>query len=347
MLSAVLLAGVLAQAPGGLVVTDALGRSVSLPGPARRIAITGRAGFMISDAAYAFPEARERLVAVGRGNQGSEGLAPLVDPGFAAKAVFGPETGPEQIAALAPDLVLMKRALASRMEGPLSALGIPAVFLDFETPADFTRDIEILGQVLGNAGRAREILGYYETRRSKVAAALAGLGTGARPRVLLLYRTERDGDVAFNVPPPAWMQTAIVELAGGRAIWTDTALGKGWTKVGFEQIAAWNADRILLVTYSGDANEVRARLSADPQWRELRAVRAGKLASFPGDLHSWDQPTTRWILGLLWLAKSLHPERLPGLDLRAEVRSFYRDIYAMDQAAFERHIAPRLSEGVR
>jgi hypothetical protein len=90
MLSAVLLAGVLAQVPGGLVVTDALGRRVSLPGPARRIAVTGRAGFMISDAAYAFPEARARLVAVGRGNQGSEGLAPLVDPDFAAKAVFAP-----------------------------------------------------------------------------------------------------------------------------------------------------------------------------------------------------------------------------------------------------------------
>ena len=138
--------------------------------------------------------------------------------------------------------------------------------------------------------------------------------------MLLLYRTERDGDVAFNAPPAGWMQTALVRLAGGRPVWTESALGKGWTKVGFEQIAAWNADRILMVAYSDDVESVRARLSADPQWRGLRAVKQGRLASFPGDLHSWDQPTTRWILGLLWLAEEPRPERLRGLDIRAEAR---------------------------
>jgi iron complex transport system substrate-binding protein len=347
MLSAALVAGLLAQPPAGLELTDALGRRVSLPAPPRRIAVTGRAGFMISDAAYAFPEARVRFVAVGRGNQGTEGLAPILDPGFADKAVFGPESGPEQIAGIGPDLVLMKRALAGRMEGPLGAIGIPVLFLDFETPEDFTRDIEILGRVFGNEGRARQLLRYYASRRSRVEKATVGLDGTGRPSVLLLYRTERDGDVAFNAPPAGWMQTALVRLAGGRPVWTESALGKGWTKVGFEQIAAWNADRILMVAYSDDAESVRARLSKDPQWRGLRAVKDGRLTAFPGDLHSWDQPTTRWILGLLWLAKELHPERLPGLDIRAEVRAFYREVYGMDDAAFERHIAPRLPGDLR
>ena len=348
MLSAVLLVGVLGQSPAGLEVTDALGRRVSLPGPPRRIAVTGRAGFMISDAAYAFPEARERLVAVGRGaTRAARGSAPLLDPGFSRKAVFGPESGPEQVAALTPDLVLMKRALASRMEAPLGALGIPALFLDFETPDDFSRDIETWARSWGMPPvRGRS----FGTTSRDGRGSPKPLVTSARRQgraCSCSTRTERDGDVAFNVPPAGWMQTAIVRLAGGRPIWTDSALGKGWAKVGFEQIAAWNADRILLVTYSGDADAIRARLSADSQWPGLRAVRDGGLSTFPGDLHSWDQPTTRWILGLLWLAKALHPARLPGLDIPAEVRSFYREVYGVDQAAFERHIAPRLSGGAR
>ena len=345
MLSALLLWAWL-SGPPAFDLVDALGRRIALPRPPQRIVVAGRAGFMLSDAAYVFPQARERFVAVGRGIQG-EGLGPILDPSHASKVALGPESGPEQIATLRPDVVLMKTAQAGRLEGPLSAVGIPAVFVDFETPDDFIRDLVILGHLLGEEARAEVVARFFETRRQRVAAAVSDVAESARPSVLVLYRSERDGNLAFNVPPVSWMQTHIVRAAGGRPVWVGSAIGNGWTKVGIEQIAAWDPDRLFVVSYARDPAGVVADLRRDPLWQGLRAVQRGAIEAFPADHHGWDQPTTRWILGLLWLAGRLYPERLPGLDMLAEARTFYRELYGLDEQAFARHIEPLLAGEVR
>lgn len=343
MLSGLCLAVWLAAAPAPVQVTDAAGRTVTLPSPPRRIAVAGRAGFMISDAAYAFPGARERLVAVGRASQGEQGIAPIVDPGYSAKAIFERETSAEQVAAARPDLVLLKRFLADRMAGPLAALGIPVVFLDLETPDDFPRDLTTLGKVLGDEPRARDLVRALEERRRRVESAVAGVPEKSRPSVLLLYRRQREGTVAFNVPPECWMQTALVRMAGGRPCWLGASPGKGWAMVGFEQIAAWDPDRVFVTAYADEAREAVEEMKKDPRWRGLRAVREGRIEPFAGDLHGWDQPTVRWVLGALWLASRLHPDRFPGLDVEAEVRAFHREVYGLDEATFRRTIEPRLT----
>jgi iron complex transport system substrate-binding protein len=110
--------------------------------------------------------------------------------------------------------------------------------------------------------------------------------------------------------------------------------------VTLEQIAAWDADDIFIISYVENPSDVVDRLENDPQWRALRAVQAGRLYAFPGDLYSWDQPDTRWILGLTWLAAWLHPERLPQMDIVFEAQQFYQALYGLDQAFFDQNIRP-------
>ena len=55
-------------------VVDALGREVFFERAPERIVLTGRAWFLLVDALYAFPEADERLVAMGETNQGTLGF---------------------------------------------------------------------------------------------------------------------------------------------------------------------------------------------------------------------------------------------------------------------------------
>ena len=92
----------------GITVTDALGREVVLPAAPRRIIITGRALFMIADAAYLFPGAAEKIVGLGDASQGSRNFIQLIDPNYAQKQTLDRDAGAEQIAALQPDLVLLK-----------------------------------------------------------------------------------------------------------------------------------------------------------------------------------------------------------------------------------------------
>lgn len=323
--------------PAAISVTDALGRVVTLPQPPQRVVLTGRGLFMIANAIYAFPNASDRIVGMGQTNQGSANFIKLIDPAYEQKATLERDAGAEQIAALQPDLVIMKSTMAKSLGEPIEALGIPIVFVDLETPEQYWQDIAMLGNVFQSEARATEIVNFY---RSKVEAIQQAVADAAKPRALVLYYNDRDSPVSFNVPPLNWIQTTMVEIAGGEPVWADANPGGGWTQVTLEQIAAWDADHIFIISYFRNPSEVIAELKADPNWQAIRATKEGNLHAFPGDLYIWAQPDVRWLLGLEWLAGKLHPDRFSDLDMVAEVKEFYNVLYGLDAAFVEQRIVP-------
>ena len=326
-----------------VTVSDALGRNMTFDSPPQRIIVAGRAFFMIADAVYLFPGAGDQVAALGIFRQRSTSFLALVDPNAAAKAVFETNVGAEQIAAFHPDAVILKSYLAGQLGATLEVLDIPVVYVDLETPEQYERDLHILGAVLGQSARAEELAHYYQQAVERIQSAVQDLTDTQKPRVLLLSYSQKDGLAAFQVPPASWMQTRLVELAGGIPVWRDSISGKGWTTVTLEQIFAWDADVMCIVSYFNDPTEVTHAIKADPNWRAMRAVQTGKLYAFPGDLNSWDQPNPRWILGLTWLAQKLYPERFAAVDIMAASRAFYHDVYGLDAEFFESHIRPTLT----
>jgi iron complex transport system substrate-binding protein len=322
-----------------VTIVDALGREVVLPAPPERIVFTGRALFMIADAAYTFPNAAEKIVGIGNTGQGSGNFIELIDLDYEQKAVLDRDAGAEQIAALNPDLVMMKSFLAESAGAPIEAIGIPVVYIDFETPEQYMRDLAILGKVFGDEARADEVAAFFQAKMDEVTAVVAN---APKPRVLLLNYNDSDGVVAFRVPPLAWLQTSLVEMAGGEPVWADAGPGDGWSEVTLEQIAAWDADQIYVVSYFIDPDEVLASMKADPTWQAMRAVQEGNLYAFAGDVYLWDQPDPRWILGLTWLAGKIHPDLFPDLDIIAEMETFYQTLYGLDAAFVEQNMVPAL-----
>ncbi len=308
-----------------------------------KIIMGGRAAVLVADAVYAFPSARSRIITVGGGDQGLGTFLQELDPSYPSKPVLDRNAAAEVYASYRPDLAIFKGSLKRGVGGALEALGVRVHYLDLETPEDYYRDLEGLGRILGEEARAAELIAYYKG----VAETAARISAGAsrKPRVLVVQNA---GD-AWEVPPASWMQTRIVELAGGIPVWIGANPGDGWARVGFEQTAAWNPDVILVIDYRRGVDEAAARMRADPRFSLLAAGKSGMIRGFPQDFFSWDQPDTRWALGLLWTAKTLHPDRSASLSLEAEARRFYRVLYGFDDAAFDRVVRPRLTgdHGIR
>lgn len=327
-------------ASGAFTVTDALGRSVTFQVPPQRIALAGKANLLVADALYMFPQAVERVAILGKGTQGTGNFLEIIDPRYDSKPKFENEVGPEQLAAEHPDAVILKSYLAETLGKPLEVLGIPVIYVDFETPEQYYRDLRTLGQLFQDEARAQMVADFYRSRVDSITQKVSGLKDEQKPKVLLLYYNDKDGTVAFNVPPMSWMQTIIVQTAGGIPVWQDANPGKGWTKVSLEQIAAWDADQIFIISYFKPVNEVVANLKADPQWQSLRAVKDGKLYGFAGDMLSWDQADTRWILGLSWLASKLHPGLFSDMNIQKEAQTFFTEMYGLSEADFQKDILP-------
>lgn len=326
-----------------LTLTNHDGRELRLNKSPARLVVAGRGSFMIIHAAALFPGAKDRLKAAAGGRQlRGENYDFLVHAGRVSTNLvrLGAEVGPEQLAPLRPDLVLLK-SVSVRLGDALEKIRIPAVYFDLETPEQYERELVTLGQLFDDAQRAADLVAYYRARRAKVANRLADLPPGTRPRVLLIQASARGGALSFSVPAADWMQTRLIELAGGVPVWRDAPKGSGWTVISLEQAAVWNPDVLLVVDYGEGSTEMASLIRADPTWQKLAAVKDGKVWTFPGDLVTWDQPDPRWALGLLWAAQRLHPERFVELDLWTEVLAFYQ-WYGLTESEVATQIKPRL-----
>jgi iron complex transport system substrate-binding protein len=331
-------------------VADALGRTVSFETVPSRIVIAGRGTLLLVDAVYLFRGVGDRVIGVAVTDQGLGDVLPVLDPSHDRKVRFPNDAGAEQIASARPDLVILKTYSKQRVGDALERAGIPVLYLDLETPESFYADVRTLGELFRQPERAAAIVRWYESRVAAIGAAAsggaAGTATAGRPTVLVVQATGQDADLAVTVPPAGWIQGRMVETAGGTPVWVAENRTTGWLKVGIEQVASWDPEHVLVVSYATSAVDAARRLAGSPAWQSTRAGRAGAIRAFPADLVSWDQSDARWILGLAWLAATLHPDRFPGFDLRTDVTTFYRELYGLEPAAIESLILPRLAHAM-
>jgi iron complex transport system substrate-binding protein len=330
-------------ADGEIVVVDTLGRSVTFAAPPQRIVIAGRGTYMVTGAMFAFPAAQTQMAAIegGRFNDPTIFL-PLVDATFADKTNLERNAGPEQIAPVNPDAIVLKTS-AQELGASLEQLGVPVVYVDMESVEQYFTDLRTMGALLNTPERAEELIAYYQERLDRVAAATAAVVEEDKPSVLVIQYSEEGGEVAFEVPPAEWIQTRLVELAGGTPVWTEASESGGWGTVNLEQIAAWNPDKIFVIAYQTDAAETVELLKAAPEWQALTAAQNDEIYGFPADFFTWDSPDPRWILGLQWLAAKIHPDQFADLDILQEVRSFFTAVYGLDAANIEANILPTLT----
>lgn len=324
----------------GYQITDSTSNTITLENIPERITFVGKASNIVGDAIYMFPEAASRVVGVGNTNQKNGDFVEVLDPAYSEKTYLEHTVGPEQVAVTRPDLVIMKNYHKGKLGAAVEKLGIPVLYLDLESPEAYERDFKLLGQVFDNEERAEYIISYYRDERENIEKQIAD--TVVKPNVLFLYHSTRDGVTAFNIPPKSWIQTRMVTMAGGNPVWTEANPGSGWSKINLEQIAVWNPDQIYIVAYKEDINKVLLSIESSPEWEELKALKNNQIKAFPVDFYSWDQPVSRWILGLKWLAIQIHPEKFSDFDIHGFTKSFYKDMYFMSDEQYENEIVTRL-----
>lgn len=300
------------------------------------IVLGGRAVSMVADVVYAFPELRNKVIAIAATDQGFGTFLELVSPGFISKPQPDRNASAETYAAYKPDLYIFKSTMRSSLGKGLEDLGYKVLYVDLESPEDYYKDITAIGKLFGLESRAQSLVDFYKTKVSFVA----NLKKPERlPKVLVVQYTA-DG---LMVPPDSWMQTRMVVMAGGIPIWKGSNPGSGWAKVSPEQLLAWNPDVMLVINYRENAKNSAQKILTDKAYATLTAVKNGKVFGFAQDFYSWDQPDTRWILGLLWTAKKINPNGAHGISIKEEAFAFFNTFYSIERAAFDEKISVKFS----
>ncbi|MDD3789898.1 MAG: ABC transporter substrate-binding protein [Sphaerochaetaceae bacterium] len=319
------------QEKRGKVATDALERSVTLEGPIETILVAGRAAVMPADALFMFPIVDDVAVVLAKTDQGLGDFFPLLDSKYGTTERLGQKAGVEEILAYNPSLIITKANNYDSVVKLLEPFNVPLFVMDLETSEAWKGEISELGKLLGDAETPKKIINLFNQREERVANKISTLEEAQKPTVLVLQTSVADSVTAFSIAPNNWIQTMLVEQAGGIPVWVEGNLtSNAWRKVSFEQIASWDPDEIILVNYSTPPNAFIEEIRGSRQWASLKAVKSGKLYSAPADLMSYFQSDSRWILALEWLSAKLHPTLFADFEMEEAIRSFYQEFYNIE-----------------
>jgi iron complex transport system substrate-binding protein len=201
----------------------------------------------------------------------------------------------EVLVALDVDVVLTTSAReTAALAQRLGDLGIETRVLPTNTLEDVFAAIESLGALLDVEEAADSLSRSLKDGLTEVSERVAGL-----PAVTALYV------VWYDPPMTTGGGTFIDDLmgvAGGANVFAD--LPAAWPNVGFESIVARNPDVVLWP--AGEAEDLVGFVQSLPGWRDLPAVRAGRVAFV--DARALNRPGPGLVESARVLARALHPE---------------------------------------
>ena len=74
-----------------------------------------------------------------------------------------------------------------------------------------------------------------------------------------------------------------------------------------------------------------AELAGKVEWKGISAVDNGKVYVFPSSVDEWDSPIQCSCLGVIWLADTLHPGKVPAGYFAAKTKAFYRAFFGKEK----------------
>jgi len=254
-----------------------------------------------------FPaEARTRAILTGSAL--SPGMsAAEVDAAVAAQVGSGKSLytlDEARIAELAPDLIVTQELCpvcavsTEQVDGAIRPLPrCPDLLsLDPRSLEDVFRDVQTIGEATGRGETARELVAALECR---LAAVRSRVADRPRPRVVALEWL----DPLFV--GGHWVPEMIAAAGGEDALAEPGAKSR---RITWDELVAADPDLIVAMPCGFDATGAREQIvaAADrPEWRSLRAVRAGKI--FPVDANGcFSRPGPRLVDGVEQLAAIFH-----------------------------------------
>ena len=294
-----------------VTLTDQAGRTVTIEKAPQRLV----SGYYISTSLLIALGLEEQLVGV-EAKADKRAIYRLAAPALMELPSVGTakEFDMEGCLALSPDLVILPLKLKSAAE-TLAGMGIDALVVNPESRDLLNDMIELIAAATGTEARAAQLRGFTDTQQVALAALLEG---AAAPRVYLAGNSSLLSTAGGHM-----YQSDMITLAGGTNVAADID-DTYWTEIGYEQLLAWDPDCIVLAS---DATYTADDVLSDPNLGDCAAVKNGRVYQLPGKAEAWDSPVPSGILGSLWLASVLHPDRLSAADCAAIIDDYYTTFY--------------------
>lgn len=311
------------NAAGDRTITDMSGVDVTVPAEVKSVI-------------NLWPSSNQIMITLGAQDKQTAYMATLQKPSFTWMQIVNPaimekqtvggngDVTAEELLNLKPDLVITS---SDEDAEAYRAAGLNAACMMFNNYDGLKESVLKTGEALGSSEkeRADKYVEYLEKNIKLVQDRLKDVKDEDKP--VVHYVDGQSGTSPYKTTGNGTMQEEWLTMAGGK-LSTDGILQGMSKEITPEQFLSINPD-VIIVGGTGQADAYDALMN-DASLANLKAVQDGKVYRNPQGTFQWDRFGSESALQVLWVAKTLYPDKFEDIDMKKETISFYKDYLGYD-----------------
>ena len=321
-------------APETITVTDHADKQVEVPADIQRIAVCDiyplpsvlAVFFDSADKIVGMPEAS--MTAAQNGLLGQ--LYPEIlnaDTGY----YDGQTVNLEELAKLEPDVVFYS-ASSTEIGDQLTNAGFAAVGIsvnkwNYNCIETLNNWISLLGQMFPDSDKAKIVEQKSNEMYNMVQERVKDIPDEERANAFFLFQYSdttllTSGQQFFG----QWWADAIGAKNVATELSTDNSVA-----VNMEQVYEWNPDLIFMTnfnTYYPD--DLYNNTVEGYDWSAVKAVQDKRVFKMPLGMYRSYTPGVDCPVTLLWMAKTAYPEKFEDVDVIAEAKDYYKEVFGIE-----------------
>lgn len=235
----------------------------------------------------------------------------------------------EKLLALEPDVVFTLAGNSSLI-GALENAGVTVVGI---SPSKFKYDIletydqwiSVLSQIFPENAKSEEISDYSKEVYKQIQEVTADIPEEERKGVLFLFQYDETQMVTSGVN---FFGQFWSEAVGGYNVAEEITIDNSNAIITMEQVYEWDPDVIFITNFTPtQPDDLYNNAVGSDDWSDVTAVKEGHVYKLPLGTYRSYTPSADTPVTLLWMAQKVYPELFADIDIAAEVRDYYKELY--------------------
>lgn len=334
-----------------VTLTDQAGDTVTVPQNAERIAVCGI--FPLPSVLSIFFDSAEKIVGMPKESMTAAQnslLGELYPEILNAETGYstGSDVNVEELMSLNPDVVFYsaddKKMGEQLKKSGFAAIGLSVNLHDYNAITTLNSWLELLGQIYPNNAKGNAVDEYSQKVLDKISKRVSDIPNSKREKIFFLFKyTDNSivtsGDNFFG----DWWAEAVGAVNVAKELEGDNA-----RPVSFEQIYAWNPQKIFITNFTtAQPEDLYNNTIGTYDWSGINAVTDKDVYKMPLGMYRSYTPGVDTPITLLWLAKSVYPTLFSDIDIIKETKDYYKKIFNVEltDAQAERIFNPSSKAG--
>lgn len=318
---------------GTHTVTDHAGNEVTVPNTVNRVVVCDI--YPLPSIISVFFNSADKIVGMAKQSMAAAKnslLGELYPEILQAETGFidGTTVNMEELLKLDPDVVIYNagnKALGEQLRNAnLAAVAFSAGKWQYDSLETLNQWILTLSEVFGEKSAVYDkVKAYGEDALSRVTERVSTIEE--KEDVFFLFQYTAESMLSAGNPS---FGSRWAEAIGANFVVKEKTEANSLA-VNMEQVYAWNPSVIFVTNFTtASAEDIRNSTIGSYNWSAVEAVKNGRVYKMPlGMYRSYtsgvDSPIT-----LLWLAKACYPDAFTDVDITAETKAYYKDVFGVD-----------------